>query len=350
MKKYVHIGYPKNFSTSLQRNFFSSHPQLYHLGIGINDNLGYRDELLSSIFEVYLKYSKSFKFNLEFEKIKAHLNNHIQIAAKEGHKGIGLSSEHLSFSFTHDGLDFQTKMNRLRDVFGEDLDIIMIIRNQVDVLKSLYRESVRVGLIGSFEDYIYNLYKFQDRNYLFDFSYDLVYSELKKIFPEACIHVLVFEELRESSGSMVLEEGKNKLIKQLSSILEIDYQEMAFEHFNEALKDGDIVEKEKLNRIYRHDLGRELTFSAEVHRQKEYFSSELGLLEDEVKTYEDVLTKRRLIEQVKSNGSNKNLDLSYDCNKLIGDKVLSSFADGNQRLSEKLSLNLSGHYFKRSFS
>ena len=31
--RYIHIGYPKTGSTTLQKAFFSKHPEIFHLGV-----------------------------------------------------------------------------------------------------------------------------------------------------------------------------------------------------------------------------------------------------------------------------------------------------------------------------
>jgi len=350
MKKYLHIGYPKNFSTSLQRNFFSNHEDIYHLGIGINSNVGYIDELSSSLFEVYLKSAKGFKYNEQLLRLKSHLQHHLKLAEHEGKKCFGASSEHFSFGFTYESLDFETKITRAIDLFGEDLQVILIIRNQIDLIKSLYRESVRVGLPGSFNEFMYNLYKFQDRNYVYDLRYDIVYECLTKLLPKKNIHFLIFENLRTTNKQMVTVNGQISLIRQISSILGVDYLDVTFEHYNEALSDQEIIEKSKLNKNVRHDLGREMLFSAEIHRQSNYFSSELNINEPETIVYEDVITKRKLLTEAKTIARGKvNTKLTYDCDEKIKNWALEFFHEGNTNLKNNTNLNIPENYFKMSF-
>ncbi len=44
MSIFLHIGYPKCFSTTLQRNFFSKHPEIFYGGIGIDSNIDFINE------------------------------------------------------------------------------------------------------------------------------------------------------------------------------------------------------------------------------------------------------------------------------------------------------------------
>jgi hypothetical protein len=350
MKKYIHIGYPKNFSTSLQRNFFSEHPDIYHLGIGIDSNIGYIDNLSSALFEVYLKSAKGFKYEEQYPKLKSHIEHHYNEAKKQGKKCFGVSNEHFSFGFTYDSLDFKTKILRAIDLFGkDDLNIILVIRNQTDLIKSLYRESVRVGLPGSFSEFIYNLYKFQDRNYLYDFRYDLVYSCLSEHLPKENIHFLIFEDLRDENKQMVKNNNKVSLINKMSTILDIDYLDVDFQHFNETLNDKEILVKSELNKSNRHDLGREMLFSAEIHRQGCYFKNELDINEPEEVIYEDVITKRKLIKQSKESKGNEESKLSYDCDSIIAEKLIQFYKEGNYNLSELLNVSLPKCYFEMNF-
>ncbi|CAG5079712.1 hypothetical protein [Parvicella tangerina] len=351
MKKYLHLGYPKNFSTSLQRNYFSSHKDIYHLGIGVGSNVGYLDDLTSALFEVYLKSAKDFKYQEVEEKLKRHIDDHVKKAKEQGAKCIGASSEHFSFGFTYESLSFKQKIARAVDLFGKDeLHFILVVRNQSDIIKSLFRESVRVGLPNTYEEFIYGLYKFQDRNYVYDLRYDLIYDCLLEFLPAKNIHFAAFESCRDSNKKMITEEGQVKLIKDISSFLEVDYLDVNFQHFNEALTDAEIIAKTELNKNNPHDLGREMLFTAEVHRQFNYFNSELGVEEPEAKVYEDVLMKRKLISEAKEIAKqDPTLKLSYSCSKKIAEWFKEFYEEGNRRFSEKTSIKLTEVYYSLKF-
>lgn len=354
MKKYLHLGYPKNFSTSLQRNYFSKHQEIYHLGIGVESNVGYMDELTSALFEVYLKSAKGFKYEENYTKLKSHIEQHYDEAKKQGKKCFGASSEHLSFGFTYESLDFKTKILRAIELFGkDDLNVILVIRNQIDLIKSLYRESVRVGLPGSFEDFIYNLYKFQDRNYVYDFRYDLVYLCLSRYIPKENIHFLIFEEMRNENKQMVENDGKVLLIDKMSNILDIDYLDVDFQHFNEALNDEEILIKSELNKSNRHDLGREMLFSAEIHRQSSYFKNELNINEPEEIIYEDVITKRELISESKKIASEfstkENRKDLYKCDANLEKWLVDFYTKGNINFVNSTNIILPSQYTRMHF-
>ena len=50
--------------------------------------MGYRDELCSAIFEVYLKSAKGFKYNEQYNKLKDHIKLHEKIAQDSGKKDL----------------------------------------------------------------------------------------------------------------------------------------------------------------------------------------------------------------------------------------------------------------------
>jgi len=350
MKKYLHLGYPKNFSTSLQRNFFCAHKDIYHLGIGIGSNVGYRDQVFSSLFEVYLKSAKGFKYNEQKERLKKHIDLHYNKALNEGKKCFGASSEHFSFGFTYESLDFQTKIDRAIDLFGRDeLNIIIVIRNQLDLIRSLYRESVRVGLPMAFDQFLYSLYKFQDRNYLYDLRYDLVYRALTDRLAKENIHFLIFEDLRDEHKNMVEIDGKVLLIDKVSNALEIDYLDVKFKHLNEALSDQEIILKSELNKDLRHDLGREMLFSAEIHRQSDYFKNELNLHEPEEVVYEDVLTKRKLLEEAKRRKQEVSGKLDYQVDPALAKWMEDFYINGNKEFSKLSNIDLHEKYLNLTF-
>lgn len=336
MKKYIHIGYPKNISTSLQRSFFSNHKDIYHLGVGIGSNIGYLDSFTSSLFEVFLKSSKSFHYEFHKNEILQKLNEHFTKAEELGKKIITASSEHLVYSFLPESLDFKTKLNRLIDLFGKDLNIIFIIRNQKDLIISLYKEFVRTGLPYSFEEFIDSLYKFQDRNFYFDLRYDLVYQEIKKFISEDNIHILLFEDYKSNADI---------LVEKLSAIMGIENKLLTLDHYNIAMSDSNLEVKLQLNHKNKHDLGNGLFESAEIHRQGDYFKSFLGLDKDDF--FYDVRLKRRMIDAAMVDMSFflKPDDIEISKNSETLNKILRFYSKGNVEFQKITNIQLQESYF-----
>lgn len=345
MKKYIHIGFPKNFSTSLQRDYFSKNQEVFHLGVGLNNNLGYFDDTINKIFEVYLKTCKTF----QFEKHKVSLRNHVEsiyAKAKEsnGVKAFGASSEHLSFAFTYDGLSADVKAKRLSELFGKDTTIIMVLRNQIDLIKSLFKESVRVGFKGDFDYYLYLFYKYQDRNYYSDINYDWVYQQYINHFGSDNVKVLFFENYRKNGNLIIGENNSPLMFNHLDKILEVNTLS-EFGHYNEALSEREIGNKIRLNQIFSHDLGNHLYESAEKHRIKQYLESDLNLFEKEETTFEDVITKRELIARSQQESF---LEVGKDFklpSKLIS-RIVDELKNSNRNLENLLKDSLPSEYDK----
>lgn len=346
IKKFVHIGYPKNFSTSLQRNFFALHPEIHHLGIG--PGIDYADPLTDATFEVYLKSAKQFKYAEVEPKLRDHFAGIFRQAEASGKKCLTASSEHLSFAFANDSIGFEEKMNRLCRLFGSDTHIILIIRNQLDLIRSLYRESVRVGFPGDFSKYAYLLYKYQDRNYCYDMRYDLAYEVLTKYFKPEHIHFLVFEDMRKDGQLVQAAGGKVQLVQALSSVLGVSYLETDFGHFNEALPDSVVLAKSVLNETHRHDLGNMLYETAEKHRMKAYLFHEINLPEAEDQLYEDVRSKRALIAEA-GLAPDTGAKVSYAVQQEVATRLKAFYENGNRRLEQLAGLKLPASYFHLNF-
>jgi hypothetical protein len=342
MTKYIHIGFPKNFSTSLQRDYFSKHPEIYHLGIGLDSNLGYRDSMIEKTLEVYLKTCKEYKYLEEKNKIIVHFQN-IFNSKKNHQKAIGISAEHLSFSFSYDSLSAAEKARRLFEIFGEDTKIIMIVRNQFDLIKSLYRESVRVGFAGDFKSYFNLIYKYQDRNYIYDFRYDLVHGTYSQLFGEENVGVFFFEEYRKEDGKMKEGEAGTKLFEDLNGFLKLSNLEMLLAHYNEAIPSNKILNKAVLNKNEPHDLGNHLLESAEKHRIKRYLKEDLQYIENEEEVYSDVLVKRRLTENAII--SEQSQSINYEIDDDILDKLKSFYEKGNLNLETVIQNKIPKSYF-----
>lgn len=343
--KYIHIGFPKNFSTSLQRSYFSIHPELNHLGIGLNNNnLGYLDTTIEKALELYLKTAKDYKYKEVEPVLKKHFLECFN-KAKSIDKKTGISAEHLSFSFSYDSISSQQKAERIYDLFGKGTAIIIIIRNQFDLIKSLYRESIRVGYAGSFKEYLYLFFKYQDRNYYYDIAYSNIINTYAKLFGEDAVHVLFFEKYRNKDKALTMNANNEiLLIHDLNKILGVK-ESVAFNHYNEALSQSELEMKRKLNAFNPHDLSNHLLESAEKHRIHTYLEQDLNLYESEQTIYEDVLVKRKLISESKSTPDINFLD--YTCNQELKDRIQDFYIRDNLKLKSFTDISSFDEYFKK---
>lgn len=175
--RFIHIGYPKCASTSLQLDFFARHPQIHFIGWGneTTPSLWIDDELAAAM-EVDLRMAKPAAYDAE--RMRRILQPHFDHAAQHAeYKTLGLSWEALCFTLVYD-IDPLTKAQRLHELFGDGTKIVIVIRNQFSLIRSMYFEMVRGGLAKSFSDYLDFLlyYKFTGM------TQDLNFPEMVKLY------------------------------------------------------------------------------------------------------------------------------------------------------------------------
>ena len=346
MIKYLHVGYPKNLSTTLQRDFFASTNQISHLGIGCGSNIGYIDDIVGSFFENYIRYCVNTRYIEKSDLFSHHFSKLFEAAKEKGKRAVGASCEHISFRFTSDSIDTAEKAKRLLDVFGNDTEIIIIIRNQSQLLRSLYHEGIRVGYPGTFDDYIKYVYYFQDRNFVPDFQYHHVYQLYVDLFGKSRVHVFPIEKYLEK-GKLVMDGGKIKIISKLVKILGVDYPDVDLGHHNKALTPQILEKKRQLNHINRHDLGNNLWNGVENHRLDSYLKTFLNLNLPEETVFKDVIIKNDLIKRSQQlvQETSHNEIISYDCDTDLYYILLDCFQQSNQKLNQMLPNILPESYF-----
>lgn len=341
MKTFIHIGFPKNFSTSLQTQYFSKHPQLLHLGSGIEKNYGCLTDEIELLLEVYLKTANTYVF----EKDKAHLKNSlsetIQNNINSNHRAVTISSEHLSFSYTNDCLDLETKMERLSFFFDGEVEFIAIIRNQWDLLKSNWKEYVRTGYPENFNYFLNSVYKYQHNNFYHDFNYLRTLHVLKNYFPEAKVWFLPFEEFRQNE-ELSKRNDTPVLIQTLDSILGLENFSITFENRNKAIPDCSLEYLIRLNKTARRDVSNLLLESAEVHRLEKWFNNALLLNLTEEEIFHEVKIKRENIARsLKHKSATTQL---FECDIRMKERILSYYTECNRKFSVETEIELPKAY------
>lgn len=192
--KLLHIGYPKCMSTTLQRDFFDRHPEVMFLGWGVSDiPHGWIDDETAALCEVGIRYENSLLYDAPAaERIFAR-----HLARFEGDpqkKLLCLSSE--SFSFTmHFDVDPAIKAERLKRLMGDGCKILIVVRNQLDLIASYYFECVRGGYARQFGDFLDFHYHYLFHSILSDLRYHKIYQLYSELFGEKNVKVVPMESL-----------------------------------------------------------------------------------------------------------------------------------------------------------
>jgi hypothetical protein len=341
MIKFIHVGYPKCLSTSLQRCYFSKHPDIDYCGVGIKTNIDYIDKDISNLIEVYIRYSNFKFFEKKINFFKKKISKKITRAKVKGKKAIGVSAEILSIGFSAKDNDNYEKARRLSYIFPKNTRIIILIRNQIDFLKSIYRESIRVGYDKSYNDFINFHLKFSCNSIISDIQYDEIYEIYCKFFKKKNILIIPFENVISNQKKIISDYKKNYLITNLiNKHLQIRNFSPKFKDMNQKLDDKILFQKRILNKKFRHDLGNGQYDLIESHRIINYFKS---VKFDHLKAdpYADVKLKRKLIKKSLTLSKNSKKKINYKLDKKIEMKLKNFFKKSNDRFHKISGVNIS---------
>lgn len=268
--RFIHVGYPKAASTSLQYCYFARHKQILHLGAGVQnkstDDIGYIDNDISIAVEIDLRYRNRLVYDAR--AVKDKFQKYFDIAQEDKrYHAVGLSSENMCFQYNY-GVDTYEKARRLHEIFGTDTSILLVVRKQKSLLTSLYKELIRQGYSGTFSDFLEYTYNYKDRNCCFEFCFDLVYDLYSSFFGEANVHVVAFE---------LLLEDRVEFLKQVSAAIGVDYYNLTLKNMNVQLSPKALAIKRRLNMKCPHTVGAGFYFPFQTNRHIPYFTDELGI-------------------------------------------------------------------------
>ena len=259
MNIYVHIGYPKAASSTLQKHFFQKHPGINYLGLYPTKNVGPNPIDIDQT-ALFLTDDNLKRFYKEILSKAPDEYNH-DYAAKLFVKGVksNLSSTNVNL-LSHEGFlasffsygDIKEKAERLKS-FIPDAKIIMIIRNQLDLIKSQYRDwpfdprDVRKGKPVSLENWISLAIKYdQQIGFMSSLQFDRVAKLYEKLFGLDNIRILCMESLAK---------GSDEFAKEISDFLEVDpnttKELIKLKHENRAVSSGTNFLRSWMRRIPR---------------------------------------------------------------------------------------------------
>ncbi len=344
MVTFVHTGLPKTLTSALQRSFFAAHPEIYYLGIGVGGPIDFIDDAINLIFDDLLVYAKGGYYDYRKAEAIAAISLHRNRAEAARMKAFGISSEWLSFTLSADMIDNAEKPRRIAELLGDNARVLLILRNQGSLLRSLYGQYVREGLALTYAAFLEYLHDFQDRNFFFDLHYHLQWKNLAKNFGNENVHLLPLEHFRTPAGVMTNSNGKINLLERVCEILEIRYPE-GFElpTVNPSLTAGELYHKRILNRKNRHDFGNLMFDHANRHRSRKFFEKEnaYGVTD----FFTDIRTKNRSLQIARSSALTDPRDCDYSANPELTRKLKATFETANRELVSLTGLSLPETYF-----
>lgn len=211
-----HIGYPKAASTTLQYNLFAEHPEINYLSFKTpkeKQNDFHTKKAKSFFYDLRVKNTIEYSFSninqLFEENIKPFLDDkRINVFSDEG------------YLLPHLG-DIGLTASRLKAIFG-DLKIIIVIREQISLIESLYnmRPSNPLGINDS-KNAFYSLEEWIEVNLnnlqwsiISTLKYFEVISWYIELFGKENVGIFVFENLLANP---------NKFTKDICDFLNIDF-------------------------------------------------------------------------------------------------------------------------------
>lgn len=324
---YLHIGYPKTGTTTLQRYLFPNHSGLKSLQ---------SDGELSFMKDIFYCRENSLKRNVR--AIAKELDNQII----DNHDHYVYSSESLtSFSMFFRNnpypniytLDPNSVARKLKTAFLETqvfdkVKILVTIRRQDDILKSMYAQVYnlvfkRFKVTNTFDKFIKYALENKDNFILDALQYDDVITEYENLFGKDNVCVLVFEQFKQD---------KSGYINKLCSFMNININEaidlLEDKHTNiKSSANGYKTDKRELLSVLQYYLGR---FNIKIPA--------IGL------------SKTRLYRHLKSIKAPaktlKNIEIKETDERDLDD----FFSEGNNKLSERHNLTLEkyNYYIKNT--
>jgi hypothetical protein len=287
---FIHIGWPKAASSTLQWSLFHKHTGINPVGL-TNDDGRVHDWLA----QFYTKDTLSFDLD---ECRQGHKELFLPLMEKE--EAAVVTCEQFVLP---NRADRGLVAERLRDIFGE-AKIIINLRQQIDELRSLYRyQHVRAIHNMSFE-------KFFERNWLNDatgfitfIEYEKVIKRYVELFGRENIKILFFEELLRDPAAYA---------RDICEFIGVDQEEGAH-----LLTQGE----------HHNDTGSALRGRYTRMRMNYVLP---GV---ELRKYVPPLVRDTFIDLLNS-GQKEKVDISDELRLRIEDRV----RDGNRRLAEEFNL------------
>ena len=321
--RYIYIGYPKTGSSTLQTGFFEAHPQLACL------NLEYPEVRDAIGIDVVLKDSITYESSKVNDVVKRHLD---MADANSQYRAVGVATENLSLWYDGGHADPRLVAERLREAFG-DAKIMITVRNQFGLIRSLYAQFVRSGGYLSFDQYL-------EANYWGFYSYlfpqILFYKTFKRyenLFGVGRVKVTLFENLiGDPQGA----------VDAMCRFLEISPIELTLPHLNQSPSRVSMAALRLINRLYKYNLGRSYYMPLTPNSLATNWDKEIGFVPKRLRRHDR--WRRYLIvktQRLDARFGFKPAKPAYS--EFWKEKITDLYAEDNRSLMEETELDLREH-------
>lgn len=207
----IHVGYPKAASTTLQCNLFFEHSEINYLSVNGSTN--------KENFQLDENLRKFEKDLVQLNGIEYHCSNTRNFFNDVIKKYMSSEKRNL---FSSEGLlnqkfvDNYLKAYRLKEILP-NAKILIVLRNQVDLLRSIY--DMRVGYGDryiAFDKWLEMDLKHFNANFSGGLKFYETVAFYQELFGKHNVEVLLFEELLESINSFA---------HKLSAFIDIDAEQ-----------------------------------------------------------------------------------------------------------------------------
>ena len=186
---FIHVGYHKTGTTYLQNCGFQGKSDIRLLG-GYSSN---NNDQEKSLYLLKCKLSElggdvfcAEKWREDFFSIINSIEN------LEG-KILGVSDEALSGNYITGEGDFEIA-ERIHKVFGK-VKVVIVIRNQIDMIDSIYRQYIHLGGVYSFKKFI----RSEGQNITSKLKYDKLIGKYIELFGKDNVLILPYENIKNKS-------------------------------------------------------------------------------------------------------------------------------------------------------
>lgn len=232
MKVYVHLGIHKTGSSFLQKEFFPRYQR----------NICFLNRAELRYFKAYILNTDDFDFDSD-EALKLFNK---ALGDRINSEKVIISDEEFYGNPYMGSIDRKRNFDRLHEIFGNDLSCIVFLRNQQDLLNSLYNQYVKTGGIASFKDFIN--YKKYPLNFNFSYLvYDKYIAYLNNVLGGGRIKVYLYEDFLRNKLKVLndLNYFFTKSHKDLSAFVDTNRK------VNSSLKNGNIPLLRIINKFTR---------------------------------------------------------------------------------------------------